>query len=174
MNTTIQKYLPLTALLVIGCAGVNSPGSVKDERCSSLDLTLKAGFSTAFTPNENTFCYRISSEGNRIYESINTCDGQGLPIPKNSIFIREYSGPEKGSMQLRYVVNVSSEGAIENIPFQRDLDGKISVVYPNAAHLLKDAELVKELEQLFDTGAKMLDETKKVPSVCKELLEYKL
>lgn len=152
----------------MGCSPAAQQTKVPTEEpapdCSSLDLTQKVGFSTSFIVDEIKYCYRITNEENSYSEVIFDCDDQGKPLEGHAVIIRNFTGPEKGYMQLLAVLKVSEE-YIDYISFFREPSGGIST--------LPFAPVPDNLEELFSKGGRMLDQTKNVPQVCKELLEYK-
>ncbi len=175
MNTTVGKYLSLTtALLAINCSPAAQQTKVSTQAepaqkydCSSLDLTQKVGFTTSYVSNGETFCYDISYEEGRHYDFIAFCDERKMPLPGYATVLREFAGPEKGLIELRVVLEVSGD-SIEYIAFVREPSGEISTLPGIPKELFPE-----NLGQLFSNGAKMLDQAKNVPEVCKELLEYK-
>lgn len=175
MNS-IQKYLSLTALLAVGCnpssqqtkanhPATPTPPAVVQPDCSSLDLTQKVGFETSFYYEGNKFCYRINSNEKAYAEVLFTCDNQKNPLEDRAVVIRNFAGPNLGHMQVNLILKVLPGGLFEYVPFVRNPLGEIRTPLPHAIP-------PTNLEQLFQDGARMLDQTKKLPSVCKELVEY--
>ncbi|MDP3698393.1 MAG: hypothetical protein Q8R47_02295 [Nanoarchaeota archaeon] len=171
MNT---KYLSLTAALLVGCsnslqqAKITSTPAPKPTQvlpdCRSLDLTQKVGFHTSFTISERRFCYAIASKENHYYDKITECDSEGMPLPQQGITIREFAGPNKGSMELIYILKMSGND-FDYIPFWRDASGKIST--------LPSGVMPENIGKVLDAGKNMLDVIKTTPEVCQQLLEYK-
>lgn len=175
MNT-IQKYLSLTAILATGCSPSNqqtevstpepAPVLTQEPDCRSLDLTQKLGFKATFLVVEvGKFCYRIGSKEKHLYDEIFRCDDLNRPLPEYYMVMREFSGPNKDSMQINVVLSVSNE-TMEYLPFWRDSSGKFS-------SLPLQSLPQQELEEMFYQGKQMLDQVREVPSVCKKLSEYK-
>ena len=164
------KYLPLA--LLIGCspaaqptkAPTPAPELVREPDCSSLDLTSKVGFHTSFTISERRFCYAISSKENHYYDKITECDSKGMPLPQQGITIREFAGPNKGYMELIYILKVYGND-FDYIPFWRDASGKIST--------LPSGVMPDNIGKVLDAGKNMLDVVKTTPEVCQRLMEYK-
>ncbi|GEM_PF-4778330 len=162
------KYLPLTLLL--GCSPaaptkVAAPvPQLSQPNCSSLDLTQKVGFSTAFTIDEKRFCYGISAKENHYYDRITRCDTQGMPLPQQGIISREFAGPRKDAMELLYIQEIDGDN-VKYIPFWREPSGEVSTVPTQS--------VPENIGQVFQKGRKMLDVLKTTPEICQQLTEYK-
>lgn len=182
------KYLSLAAALLLSCSTTPQIKAPAQEKlparesapdCSSLDLTQKVGFSTSFTFGGDRFCYHISSRGEHYFShDIGTCDEQGRPLPKSVMVTRKFAGSKAGHMQSKVILDVSGD-SMEYIQFYREPSGKISLLDPQntpVADVPYGIELLLQngtMEQLFQNGAKLLDQMRYHPPVCKELVMYK-
>ncbi len=177
MNKTSGKYLSLTTiLLAMNCSPSVQQTEVKTKPevkvtakqeydCSSLDLTRKVGFSVSFTMAGKHLCYRIQKvvlplQAERYLDSLAECDDYGKTPKDGLVFIREFMGPEKGRLQINYVLDAAGD----YIPFWREPSGEINSPFE---------PIPEEVGKLFDLTPTMLDKTKNHPQICPGLLEYK-
>ena len=168
------KYLYLTAAVLMSCSPAVQPAKVStmpaskptQPDCSNVNLTQKVGFATTFDVQGKRFRYRIAQKEKHYYDEIYQCDEQKRPIPDHFMVMREFAGPHKYAMQINAVLAVEGDN-MDYIPFWRDPSGKFSSV-PN------QPLPQPELEDMFSRGIKMLDSAKKIPEVCKELLDYRV
>lgn len=157
----MRKILATLAIGTITTAACTSPKTPETPNCSSINLLEKVGFSTKFGPEKESICYRIPSGAGRFYEYIGLCE----PVGGTMQVYRDFAGPNKGEMEINYVVDFLNSHAY--VPVWRSPSGKLSGFLPDTP------EKLEKVKENFNTGAKLLDSVKNIPQVCKELQEYK-
>ncbi|MDP3698392.1 MAG: hypothetical protein Q8R47_02290 [Nanoarchaeota archaeon] len=170
-----QNYLSIYAMVAaMGCAPAALSAKVptpapepREPDCRSLDLTKKVGFSASFeVKGAGKFCYHIAQKEKHFFDELYQCDEQQRPVPEHFMVMREFAGPRKDAMQINAVLAVDGKN-MDYVPFWRDPSGSFSSV--------PDQPLPQpELEDMFYKGRKMLDNAKRIPQVCKELLDYRM
>ncbi|MBI2581854.1 hypothetical protein HYV87_01840 [Candidatus Woesearchaeota archaeon] len=157
VKNNLKYALVAGALTALSCTSPNTP---ETPDCSTVNLEEKAGFETVANPeSSDPVCYKILSSGSRFVEYLAHCQ----PEPGNIECYREFSGPNKGEMQINYTSSFFGVPAYSAV--FRNPSGKIwSPDLP---------EIPASAAEKFEACTKLFDMTVKIPKVCKELHDYK-
>ncbi|MEK6900073.1 MAG: hypothetical protein AABX05_03030 [Nanoarchaeota archaeon] len=155
------KIIPLAVALLSGCSSSADKPSVDSVNCDSIDFTDKAGFLTSFTENGYRYCYGISEES----ELFMACDRNYLPVKNEMMILRRFKEPEKGMVQIDYVIWDQTHTYADPVTLRKTPAGKIT--YEPAKNFRDNVD-----EILFDYAEDQLDSARNRPGVCKLLLYH--